>query len=1337
MKRIFLFYIILVASVSVLLAQPSAFDFTPNNTSGGIIATVTVNEMPASDADYVAAFDEAGNCAGAVKLVNYYSQAYCNLQVYGDDVTTDGIDEGINAGETFTFKLWVSATDEILDHPVDMAPVEGWDAGLNGTPVPGYDFPDEVVMAFMRSDDTEPIEGCTDPAACNYDATATVDDGSCAVEDCAGDCGGTATEGTTCDDGDAATENDTYQADCSCSGTPIAVNENADECATAVNISAAFSEECEMIGPYEQGIATVGATEPPLPACFNDGYDGTSWYTFVVPDNIAGGNPTDFIISTGAYADCTSNPLEGNADTQIAIYEGDCPGGSSTPIACNDDFSNSPPYISSVQVTLTPGTQYQIMIETFGGNLDGEFCFYVQPLADFLAGGTKDCTNCGDDVCNGVVGESFSVCSGDCPCDAGITSNSIDAGGIPGLSLNYTGYCPEDLGGSGDGLYIPFTITSSNVPMGPDNVTFLNSTLTTTVGAIYNYNFGGSPSPASGNATQNVTLIYLTPADIDAVTGGAQIVLSFTDESGECNVVEAVDANLDVTCESEPTLGYTNADACNYDATATEEDGSCNVPDAACEACDGDTVIVNDADGDGVCDEDEIAGCTDAAACNYDAGATDDDGTCAEVDCEGNCGGMATAGTPCTDADGNESMYNADCSCPTSFVPVPGCTNADACNFDADANTDDGSCVLVEAGSITLADGSMETSICVDDGVDEPIEIAVVDAGAGPNGAWVITDSEGNILALPDGPPFILDGAGVGTCLIWWLNYDDLGGAAVGVNASDLTGCFELSNSLSVNRQECEMPVLGCTDADACNYNVTATEDDDSCTYPDNDNVDCSGDCIVAVDCAGVCGGSSNAGTACTDANGDASTYADDCSCPPVMTGGIMGCTDPAACNYDADATVEDGSCATLDCADICGGDAVVGSACDDGDPNTSNDSYDADCNCVGLPDYTDCISQAGTATLVDGGSYGGMNYVCAGDCATVSAGDFLLQEGQGVKIVWHTDGEISPTNFPPVNIVASGSFYCNEAGIKQTVYATAFGALKDADDEVDFSDYCITISNTIAVNFLSPITISVDTQCDASNGNFTYTFSADGGLPECIPSESYLVTGDNFTGEVAPGETQSVGPISDGTEFTIDVTDSNGCTATFTDEVTCTKLPITLQIFTGEAVNQGNLVKWVTGTEINNNYFSLEASTNGVNFKTIATIDGQGNTNSPTAYDYLDRAAAKGTTYYRLVQTDNDGTQSKSYVIDVTRGEAAFNITDLYPIPTSDIITLQYVAPEQSNIEIEVFDLIGQTLIQYQLTADGGVAQIDINVVDLPAGVYFMSIISDADKVTQKFVIE
>lgn len=66
----------------------------------------------------------------------------------------------------------------------------------------------------------------------------------------------------------------------------------------------------------------------------------------------------------------------------------------------------------------------------------------------------------------------------------------------------------------------------------------------------------------------------------------------------------------------------------------------------------------------------------------------------------------------------------------------------------------------------------------------------------------MVTDDQGEILALPPEPDSIdFEGTGAGTCLIWHLSFeDDLTGAEVGMNAADLEGCFDLSDSIVVVR---------------------------------------------------------------------------------------------------------------------------------------------------------------------------------------------------------------------------------------------------------------------------------------------------------------------------------------------------------------------------------------------------------------------------------------------------------------------------------------------------------------------------------------------------------
>jgi hypothetical protein len=123
--------------------------------------------------------------------------------------------------------------------------------------------------------------------------------------------------------------------------------------------------------------------------------------------------------------------------------------------------------------------------------------------------------------------------------------------------------------------------------------------------------------------------------------------------------------------------GCTDSTACNYDSNATDDNGSCTYSTESYLDCNGN--CVNDTDGDGICDEVEIAGCTDSIACDYDSTATDDNGSCtypteSYLDCNGDC---------LNDTDGDEVCDEAE---------INGCTDTSACNYDLTSTDDDGSC---------------------------------------------------------------------------------------------------------------------------------------------------------------------------------------------------------------------------------------------------------------------------------------------------------------------------------------------------------------------------------------------------------------------------------------------------------------------------------------------------------------------------------------------------------------------------------------------------------------------------------------------------------------------
>ena len=130
--------------------------------------------------------------------------------------------------------------------------------------------------------------------------------------------------------------------------------------------------------------------------------------------------------------------------------------------------------------------------------------------------------------------------------------------------------------------------------------------------------------------------------------------------------------------------GCTDATACNYDGDAEADDGSCVFPGDACD--DGDSLTINDAyNADCACaGEAVVEGCTDANACNYAAAANTDDGSCFSV------------GDACDDGDASTGgdVVGDDCQC-AGFDIVFGCTDSSACNYDSAAEQSDGSCVYL------------------------------------------------------------------------------------------------------------------------------------------------------------------------------------------------------------------------------------------------------------------------------------------------------------------------------------------------------------------------------------------------------------------------------------------------------------------------------------------------------------------------------------------------------------------------------------------------------------------------------------------------------------------
>lgn len=133
--------------------------------------------------------------------------------------------------------------------------------------------------------------------------------------------------------------------------------------------------------------------------------------------------------------------------------------------------------------------------------------------------------------------------------------------------------------------------------------------------------------------------------------------------------------------------------------------------------------------------------------------------------------------------------------------------------------------------------------------------------------------------------------------------------------------------------------------------------------------------------------------------------------------------------------------------------------------------------------------------------------------------------------------------------------------------------------------------------------------------------------------------------------------------------------------------LPIELVKFNCEPSKNGILLNWITAIEINNNYFEIQKSTDGINFETIAYINGKGNSTNLNYYSYLDQNNLI-TSYYRLKQVDFDNRFSYSHIVSSYTPSSSFKITQINSSKDFYILT-----EKKDSYTIRIFNIGGQLL--------------------------------------------
>lgn len=185
--------------------------------------------------------------------------------------------------------------------------------------------------------------------------------------------------------------------------------------------------------------------------------------------------------------------------------------------------------------------------------------------------------------------------------------------------------------------------------------------------------------------------------------------------------------------------------------------------------------------------------------------------------------------------------------------------------------------------------------------------------------------------------------------------------------------------------------------------------------------------------------------------------------------------------------------------------------------------------------------------------------------------------------------------------------------------------------------------------------------------------------------------------------------------------------------------LPIELLSLEANPIENSYItVDWVTAVEVDNAGFELLRSTDGENFERIAWVDGSGSTTLETAYSFDDWDVKPNTVYYyRLNQTDFDGTTTMSYIVSasITVGDV-FSISEFIPNPTLDNTHIDITTGDAKHIEVTVYNTLGQIIMHNAQDLVPGINRIDFDMAAVADGTYHTILQVDNEIYNRKLVV-
>ncbi len=172
------------------------------------------------------------------------------------------------------------------------------------------------------------------------------------------------------------------------------------------------------------------------------------------------------------------------------------------------------------------------------------------------------------------------------------------------------------------------------------------------------------------------------------------------------------------------------------------------------------------------------------------------------------------------------------------------------------------------------------------------------------------------------------------------------------------------------------------------------------------------------------------------------------------------------------------------------------------------------------------------------------------------------------------------------------------------------------------------------------------------------------------------------------------------------------------------TAMPVELLDFQAELQGNGVELIWFTAIELNNDYFTIERSADGKAFTAIGEVKGAGTTESMQSYSFRDPSPLIDRNYYRLKQTDYDGSAAYSSLIEISTPKLKVDIESYaYPNPTTGQSTLAINCGEGLRGDLSIVGITGQVVSSMPLDLSAGSHRLPIDLSAAASGIYFINV--------------